>query len=149
MEGWWAIEDSNLRLHPCAGSGGKSQVVENNIFPGEAGGWAQFGPGRPAFRTAGQAEDLSSRKRLTNVFFSANWNDARARDIVMMTGGCPPSICPRKRVFRFSLPGDEPESPVTGEGQVVWMTHMQGMGVRFTRLSDDDQARLEAYLSRR
>jgi uncharacterized protein (TIGR02266 family) len=50
--------------------------------------------------------------------------------------------------FRFSLPGDESESPIAGEGQVVWMAHMQGMGVSFTRLSDDDRARLKAYLSR-
>ncbi|MBP7706812.1 MAG: PilZ domain-containing protein [Candidatus Aminicenantes bacterium] len=50
--------------------------------------------------------------------------------------------------FRFDLPGDEPENPVSGEGEVVWMVHMQGMGIRFTRLSDEDRARLEAYLSR-
>jgi uncharacterized protein (TIGR02266 family) len=51
--------------------------------------------------------------------------------------------------FQFSLPGDESERPIAGDGRVVWMSHMQGMGVRFTRLSDDDQARLKAYLSRR
>jgi uncharacterized protein (TIGR02266 family) len=51
--------------------------------------------------------------------------------------------------FQFSLPGAGSESPISGEGQVVWMAHMQGMGIRFTRLSDDDRARLKAYLSRR
>lgn len=51
--------------------------------------------------------------------------------------------------FRFSLPGDESESPISGEGQVVWMVHMQGMGVSFTRISDDDRDRLKSYLSRR
>jgi hypothetical protein len=50
--------------------------------------------------------------------------------------------------FRFSLPGDESESPISGEGRVVWMAHMQGMGITFTRLSDDDRGRLKAYLSR-
>lgn len=51
--------------------------------------------------------------------------------------------------FRFNLPGDDSERPISGEGQVVWMAHMQGMGIRFTRLSDDDRDRLRAYLSRR
>lgn len=50
--------------------------------------------------------------------------------------------------FQFSLPGDSPESPVAGQGRVVWMVHMQGMGISFTFLSDEDRARLEAYLSR-
>jgi uncharacterized protein (TIGR02266 family) len=50
--------------------------------------------------------------------------------------------------FRFSLPGDESESPIAGEGRVVWMAHMQGMGISITRLSDDDRDRLKAYLSR-
>ena len=51
--------------------------------------------------------------------------------------------------FQFSLPGDESESPISGEGRVVWMAHLQGMGISFTRLSDDDLDRLMAYLSRR
>lgn len=51
--------------------------------------------------------------------------------------------------FQFSLPGDASESPVAGEGRVVWMVHMQGMGIVFTRLPDDDRDRLNAYLSRR
>lgn len=50
--------------------------------------------------------------------------------------------------FQFSLPGDGPESPLSGQGRVVWMVHMQGMGVGFTFLSDEDRVRLEAYLSR-
>jgi len=51
--------------------------------------------------------------------------------------------------FRFGLPGDESECPISGEGQVVWMAHMQGMGIRFIRMSGDDRDRLKAYLSRR
>ena len=50
--------------------------------------------------------------------------------------------------FQFGLPGDGPESPIEGQGRVVWMIHMQGMGINFTFLSDEDRARLEAYLSR-
>jgi hypothetical protein len=50
--------------------------------------------------------------------------------------------------FQFSLPGDGSGSPISGEGRVVWMAHMQGMGIHFTRLSDDDRDRLRAYLSR-
>lgn len=50
--------------------------------------------------------------------------------------------------FRFNFPGDESSSPIAGEGRVVWMVHMQGMGIRFTRLSDDARDRLKAYLSR-
>jgi len=49
--------------------------------------------------------------------------------------------------FQFRLPGDESGGPVSGEGQVVWMNHLQGMGIRFTRLSHEDQARLIAFLS--
>jgi uncharacterized protein (TIGR02266 family) len=52
------------------------------------------------------------------------------------------SVC-----FQFKLPGDESGDPVSGEGRVVWMVHMQGMGIRITRLSDEDQARLKTYLS--
>ena len=51
--------------------------------------------------------------------------------------------------FRFSLPGDESGSLISGEGRVVWMAHMQGMGISFTRMSDDDRDRLKTYLSRR
>jgi len=49
--------------------------------------------------------------------------------------------------FQFSLPGDASERLVSGEGRVVWMVHMQGMGIRFTSLPDDDRDRLRAYLS--
>ena len=51
--------------------------------------------------------------------------------------------------FQFALPGDVSESPISGLGQVVWMVHMQGMGIGFTQLSDDDRERLRAYLSGR
>jgi len=50
--------------------------------------------------------------------------------------------------FQFSLPGDGSGTPISGEGRIVWMSHMQGMGVSFTRLSDEDRDRLTAYLSR-
>ena len=51
--------------------------------------------------------------------------------------------------FQFRLPGDESGSPISGEGRVVWTAHMQGMGICFTRLSDEDQNRLKAYLTRK
>ena len=51
--------------------------------------------------------------------------------------------------FQFKLPGDESGNPVSGEGRVVWMNHLQGMGICFTRLSDEDLARLKAYLSQK
>ena len=51
--------------------------------------------------------------------------------------------------FQFKLPGDESGGPISGEGRVVWKVHMQGMGIYFTRLSDEDQDRLRAYLSRK
>jgi uncharacterized protein (TIGR02266 family) len=50
--------------------------------------------------------------------------------------------------FQFDLPGDESSGPISGEGRVVWMSHMQGMGIGFTRLSDEDRDRLKAFLSR-
>jgi hypothetical protein len=49
--------------------------------------------------------------------------------------------------FQFRLPGDESGGPISGEGRVVWMIHMQGMGISFNRLSDEDQVRLKTYLS--
>lgn len=49
--------------------------------------------------------------------------------------------------FQFGLPGNESGSPISGEGRVVWKVHMQGMGISFTRLSDADMERLNAYLS--
>ncbi len=49
--------------------------------------------------------------------------------------------------FQFRLPGDESGGSISGEGRVVWKIHMQGMGICFTRLSDEDYARLKAYLS--
>ena len=49
--------------------------------------------------------------------------------------------------FEFWLPGDESVTPIPGEGRVVWMAHMQGMGIAFTRLSDEDRDRLKAYLT--
>jgi uncharacterized protein (TIGR02266 family) len=51
--------------------------------------------------------------------------------------------------FRLSLPGDESEIPITGEGRVAWKRPMQGMGISFTRLSDADQDRLKTFLFRK
>jgi hypothetical protein len=51
--------------------------------------------------------------------------------------------------FRFSLPGDKSEIPITGEGRVAWKHPMQGMGISFTRLSDVDLDRLKVFLSRK
>ncbi len=51
--------------------------------------------------------------------------------------------------FQFRLPGDESGNPLSGEGRVVWQVHLQGMGISFTRLPDEDRERLKAYLSRR
>src|SRR4030067_2477779 len=48
--------------------------------------------------------------------------------------------------FQFKLPNDESENPISGEGRVVWTIHMQGMGMSFTRLSDEDSERIKAYL---
>lgn len=50
--------------------------------------------------------------------------------------------------FRFVLPGDELETLVSGEGEVAWTQKMQGMGIRITRMSDEDRKRLENFLSR-
>jgi hypothetical protein len=51
--------------------------------------------------------------------------------------------------FRFVLPGDNPEVPITGEGTVAWLRPMEGMGIRFRRLAPVDEARISAFLSRR
>lgn len=48
--------------------------------------------------------------------------------------------------FQFSLPGDESEIPITGEGRVAWKRPMQGMGISFTQLSDMDRERLKNFL---
>jgi len=49
--------------------------------------------------------------------------------------------------LQFRLPNDESGSLVLGEGRVVWNTQMLGMGISFTRLSDEDKDRIKAYLS--
>lgn len=51
--------------------------------------------------------------------------------------------------FEFWLPGDESGIPIPGEGRIVWMAQMQGMGISFTRLSDEDRVRLKTYLSQK
>ena len=51
--------------------------------------------------------------------------------------------------FRFVLPGDNPEIPITGEGTVAWLRPMEGMGIRFRRLAPVDEARIRAFLARR
>ncbi len=50
--------------------------------------------------------------------------------------------------FRFVLPGDNPETPVTGEGTVAWLRPMEGMGIRFRRLAPVDEGRIKAFLER-
>lgn len=50
--------------------------------------------------------------------------------------------------FRFALPGDDSEIPVSGEGVVAWGRRMQGMGIRITGMSEEDRKRLEDFLSR-
>jgi len=51
--------------------------------------------------------------------------------------------------FRFNLPGGGNEGLLAGEGRVAWQHPLQGMGIRFTRLSDEDRVRLESFLSRK
>ena len=51
--------------------------------------------------------------------------------------------------FQFSLPGDNMGVPISGEGRVAWQTPMQGMGIRFTRLSVASQEWLMSFLSRK
>jgi hypothetical protein len=51
--------------------------------------------------------------------------------------------------FQFRLPGDESGTLISGEGRVAWKVQLLGMGICFTRLSDGDQDRLRAYLSRK
>lgn len=51
-------------------------------------------------------------------------------------------------IFRFVLPGDKSETPISGEGDVAWTLKMQGMGIRITKMSDDDRKKLEDFLSR-
>lgn len=52
-------------------------------------------------------------------------------------------------LFRFSLPGDDSENPISGESRVVWQRPMEGMGVHIVHLSDFDRARLRSFLRRR
>ncbi len=51
--------------------------------------------------------------------------------------------------FRFSLPGEGPDIAVVGEGRVAWQRPLQGMGISFTWLSDEDRNRVKAFLSRK
>jgi len=57
---------------------------------------------------------------------------------------------PEKSVisFQLALPGEESRTPVSGEGEIAWIQKMQGMGVRITRMSDENRTRLEDFLSR-
>ncbi len=48
--------------------------------------------------------------------------------------------------FTFHFPGIDSEDPVVGEGMTVWGKERHGMGVRFTRLSDSDQRRIQDFL---
>ncbi|MBN2198739.1 MAG: PilZ domain-containing protein [Candidatus Aminicenantes bacterium] len=50
--------------------------------------------------------------------------------------------------FTLVLPGDGDGTPVSGEGEVAWIQKMQGMGVRITRMPDEDRTHLENFLSR-
>jgi len=50
--------------------------------------------------------------------------------------------------FRFSLPGRGGEFSIVGEGVVAWQRLFQGMGIRFTWLSDEDKEQIEYFLSR-
>lgn len=50
--------------------------------------------------------------------------------------------------FQFILPGDTSETPLSGEGEVAWTQKMQGMGIRITKMSEDDCKRLEDFISR-
>ncbi len=51
--------------------------------------------------------------------------------------------------FQFNLPGDNMGVPISGEGRVAWQRPMEGMGIRFTRLSVVSQERLISFLSRK
>jgi uncharacterized protein (TIGR02266 family) len=44
--------------------------------------------------------------------------------------------------FEFVLPGDSSGKPISGEGVVAWHQPMMGMGIRFTRLTPEDQERI-------
>lgn len=50
--------------------------------------------------------------------------------------------------FRFVLVEKDGDSIIEGEGRVAWQRPFQGMGIAFTRLSDDVRDRLKAHFSR-
>lgn len=50
--------------------------------------------------------------------------------------------------FRFVLAEKDGDSIIEGEGRVAWQRPFQGMGISFTRLSDDVRGRLKVHFSR-
>jgi len=51
--------------------------------------------------------------------------------------------------FRFNLPGCRTEGLIAGEGRVAWQRPLQGMGICFTWLSDEDRNQIKGFLSRK
>lgn len=49
--------------------------------------------------------------------------------------------------FRFCITGRGGETAVLGEGVVAWESRFQGMGIRFTWISEEDRNKLAEYLS--
>ncbi len=49
--------------------------------------------------------------------------------------------------FRFNVTGKGGKTAVLGEGVVAWQTLFQGMGIRFTWISEEDRTKIAEYLS--
>jgi uncharacterized protein (TIGR02266 family) len=47
----------------------------------------------------------------------------------------------------FYLPGDSPESPVTGTGRVAWSQATVGMGIEFDVLDEGGRRRIKTFLA--
>jgi len=47
--------------------------------------------------------------------------------------------------FYFNLPAEDPGPGIDGEGEVVWLQQQVGMGIRFTRLSDEHYQRIRRF----
>jgi carbamate kinase len=49
--------------------------------------------------------------------------------------------------YRFLLPGPSPETPIEGEGRVVWAEPMVGVGIEFVGMSQEDRDRIRFFVA--
>jgi uncharacterized protein (TIGR02266 family) len=96
--------------------------------------------------------DFERRTLFSEIRYVSNSPELRARISDISVGGLfvdtvNPLDLGAEVKFKLTLPGDDGERRIEGEGKVTWRQETVGMGIQYTRMRRDDWEAIRAYVS--